>query len=315
MLSNEAKIRLNNIKASIEHDGSDHSADCMKFVIDLLQAEQEENAHLQSLIAGERTLKDEHMSAESIIMDNNDSLRAENARLQSEVEVLTDSLSAERRANAANSLERERLQSEIDEANAQEPIGYAVEVYWQSMQDPADCGEGLEIYPVDEFEKTDRSKDDENVFPVYARPIPAQQSQAVAVPELKDIEVTDQMASAFNQAICDDAMNDQDIEEVKTGLRAAISHLHPMPKSFYELEIERIVAINDSLLANERRLIERLRTMQPSPRITEQDAREIIESSYTFTFSDHKEADENFKFWLLNVGRSLLNKLNGVQHE
>lgn len=143
--------------------------------------------------------------------------------------------------------------------------------------------------------------------------LPAQQSPAVAVPELKDIEVTDQMASAFNQAICDDAMNDQDIEAVKTGLRAAISHLHPMPKSFYELEIERLVALNDSLLANEIRLIERLRTMQPSPRITEQDAREIAISYALHRGTEYNRGyAEMFvgQFFATEEGRAILAKLN-----
>lgn len=68
----------------------------------------------------------------------------------------------------------EKAEAKLSEMEKQEPVGYAVEVYYQSMIDPSNCGEGLEIYSVEDFDKTDRSKDDENVFPVYALPVPQQ---------------------------------------------------------------------------------------------------------------------------------------------
>lgn len=80
--------------------------------------------------------------------------------------------------NAA--LERNaELEAKLSEIEKQEPVGYAVEVYYQSMIDPGNCGEGLEIYSVEDFDKTDRSKDDENVFPVYALPVPQQQDNRI----------------------------------------------------------------------------------------------------------------------------------------
>lgn len=88
----------------------------------------------------------------------------------------------------ARAIERAVLAKAVE----QDPIGYAVEVYYQSMIDPADCGEGLEIYPVDEFEKLDRSKDDENVFPVYAHPPPHQ-----AIPEWQPIETAPKDHKAY----------------------------------------------------------------------------------------------------------------------
>jgi hypothetical protein len=51
-----------------------------------------------------------------------------------------------------------------------EPVGYGVEVYFQDVLDPANSGEGVELYSLEDFAKTDRSITDENVFPVYALP-------------------------------------------------------------------------------------------------------------------------------------------------
>jgi len=61
-----------------------------------------------------------------------------------------------------------KAEAMINEAKELKHVGYGVEVYYQSMIDPADCGEGLSIYSIEEFEKTDICKDDENVFRVFA---------------------------------------------------------------------------------------------------------------------------------------------------
>jgi len=74
-------------------------------------------------------------------------------------------------------IESKELKSKLSELEKQDPIGYAVEVYYQNMIDPAYCGEGLEIYSLDDFKKTDRKITDENVFPVYASPV---QSPAIS---------------------------------------------------------------------------------------------------------------------------------------
>ena len=52
------------------------------------------------------------------------------------------------------------------------------------------------------------------------------------------------------------------------------------------------------------------KAIEPSPRITEQDAREIAISFYYYRTNQSKNTIESFKLWLNCEGRVLLDKLN-----
>lgn len=149
-----------------------------------------------------------------------ETLRAENERLKTELLCLTHDrdmlkLCADHNEDEVKKMHAElkesaftlcALRAEIDEYQAereammkQEPVGYAVEIYWRSMIDPGDCGDGLEIWSVEDFiKRAEHDISDENVFPVYAKPhpLPAQQ-----IPEGYAIEILRKVFDLYESGV------------------------------------------------------------------------------------------------------------------
>jgi len=55
----------------------------------------------------------------------------------------------------------------------------------------------------------------------------------------QEIEINDDMALAFHHAISDGALGSDDIEEIKTGLKAAFSHINSAPAAMPDYEPSR----------------------------------------------------------------------------
>lgn len=166
--------------------------------------------------------------------------------------------------------EVDRLQSVIDEANAQEPYRY--------------IGNGKTLaYPNPVYEN------DAEWVPVYLRTVPAQQSPAVAVTDEKTNfcalkSITDSQVNAVARAFWRRIYayrNDYGIELPK-----------PLPVEFM------------AHMATALTWVDR----EPSPRITEQDARIIGLSAFRHL---SKYGGRTVDTWIEEDGSALLNKLNG----
>lgn len=155
--------------------------------------------------------------------------------------------------------EIERLQGVIDEANSQEPIYQYSNT--QNVNLWTDCDKDTYDIMRKEYRRI-----------VYARPIPAQQSPAVAVPETETVYFR-YANSRVESTIC---------------VQKGEAHKHVDPK-----------------------LIIKIVPHAQSPRITEQDASEIINSAINFMYET--KSRHSIDYWLHEEGRALLNKLNGVK--
>lgn len=198
-------------------------------------------------------------------------------------DMIADESSAAISANLAKSVvdeveklraENARLQSVIDAANAQEPIargyknsitGSCSDLYWL-----ADAPEG----------ETN----------LYARPIPAQQSPAVAVPDDNPNEWVIEKLSYHK------------FERNDLNIDGCLNYLESEWKEIQGRTTRQLVMQILELLA-----------AAPSPRITEQDAREIAKSYFAFN-NTREFTEKNFKCWLKAYGRALLDKLKEVKN-
>jgi hypothetical protein len=167
--------------------------------------------------------------------------------------------------------EIERLQGVIDAANAQEPVAVA-------------CGAG-KIYVKSDFSDIDSFlRDCKNNTTLYARPIPAQPSPAVAVPDYKEgLFQLRQQAENWSTKL----------GFITSVINSRKISLSAKEREFPHLLIERLHT--DSEL---------LKRRSESPRITEQDVRQILDAYWDST--------DDCGDCLKSVdGRALLNKLNG----
>ena len=197
--------------------------------------------------------------------------------------------------------ENARLRAEIDAANAQMPLT-TIQVLqgYPSVVSRSQCG----------------VKD--GTYKVYARPLPAQQSPA--------IEITKEMIYSFCHAISDASITEQEFNEVKIGLTASLSHLQQSPAAAVPASVD-IGFIEDCLIAYKSGLYfdgaEGLRNKidqqlsaikQPSPRITEQDAREFAASVIRYC-NTRKNVAWGTDSYMRETGRDLLAKLNEAKHD
>lgn len=181
-----------------------------------------------------------------------------------------------KRAAVVLEAENARLQSVIDEANAQEPVAVMNEK--GAVMTKLQC-------------------DDDEVFdiccrvqqPLYAAPVPAQQSPAVAVPD----EETNFCAL---KAITD--------SQVNAVARAFWRRIYPY-RNDYGIELPKPLPVEFMAhMATALTWVDKKQT----PRITEQDVREILESYW----NSHDDSGD----WLKSEdGRALFDKLNGVKNE
>lgn len=216
-----------------------------------------------------------------------------------------------------------RLQSIIDEANAQEPVGYMVRgsFFYSKVQ-----AEKSADHLTANYENTD-------VINVYVDPIPAQQSVdrdtiinvLLSIGNMSEGIIADAIISAIG-ALQSPAVAVSDspaVEKAWSRFQAAINnddnlipaegsreqfYLWADEKGFCMDEIWSSVGepfeSKDTQLAWEIWQASRSFITTPSPRITEQDAREII-SSYAGV-PHHITIDD----WVHEEGLALLNKLN-----
>lgn len=162
--------------------------------------------------------------------------------------------------------ENARLQSIIDAANAQEPVKGT---YWRD-------GSGV-------FTQSPMDSD----LHLYLKPIPAQQSPAVAVPDIARYCGHDSLADMVSTHIHVWRTLLQDEIEINESETPFINH-----------ELNALADIEGAI---------KFDLEHPSPRITEQDAWEILRTCGV--------SGEVATAWWNETGRDLLNKLNGVNHE
>lgn len=183
------------------------------------------------------------------------------------------------RQNAALAAENERLQSVIDEANAQEPI---YQVYLNIEFRWTDCSK----------EQYERSLEDQSaaVRKLYALPIPAQKSAYF---------LTEYIAPAESV----DPKNFGAIPDSQQSPAVAV----PEPRKCCDNPVmdNGYVCCGDYLYGDD--------ATDPPPRITEQDAREILESFSKWDNSEYLGAAHDN--WMIDCGRKLLNKLNGDKND
>lgn len=205
-----------------------------------------------------------------------------------------------------------RLQSIIDEANAQEPVGYMVRgsFFYSKVQ-----AEKSADHLTANYENTD-------VINVYVDPIPAQQSVdrdtiinvLLSIGNMSEGIIADAIISAIG-ALQSPAVAVPDIDSIAGILEKAVDlYSHKWSDEFCDVTIdimkkgmgfiypEGLIEFAKQIRAGEFEPHQAIR-FQP-PRITEQDAREII-SSYAGV-PHHITIDD----WVHEEGLALLNKLN-----
>lgn len=207
------------------------------------------------------------------------------------------------RQNAALAAENEKLQVIIDEAKKQEPVGYVV------------IGKGISFYRTTKQEAEHQAatlewRDDQepSVHPVYAAPIPAQQSPTIpsGIYENK-CSCGNFFFGVKNQPFCARCY-DEKLKVKQSPAVAApdtnkiiivLSQLVDFTPKSYEDHTKLICAAED--------LIDELKGINQSPRITEHDALAITTNYEIYRRSHGK----SLSGWWNLFGRDLLDKLNG----
>ncbi len=189
-----------------------------------------------------------------------------------------------------------RLQSIIDEANAQEPVGYMVRgSFFYSKVEAEKSADHLTA----NYENTD-------VINVYVDPIPAQQSVdrdtiinvLLSIGNMSEGIIADAIISAIGA-------QQSPAVAVPDNFNGDDRKLIECATALLELDAKGVL-VPHGIGGHARTIIESFvsRASNPSPRITEQDAREII-SSYAGV-PHHITIDD----WVHEEGLALLNKLN-----
>lgn len=188
--------------------------------------------------------------------------------------------------NEALKTENARLQAIIDEANAQEPVAF--EHVAGSITSMLAYGKIPEnVFSNASMDRINYEGVHVEIKPLYARPIPAQQSPAVGISKKESttsspaVAVPDEIISAIN--------------ELRKNIRTegkSVSYCGIRDNDSTRDALEKLFSFN----------------LTQSPRITEQDAREIAQSAVEY-YADHRWR-EGDKFWMHDKGRALLEKLN-----
>lgn len=105
-----------------------------------------------------------------------------------------------------------------------EPVGWTDE---EELRDVDQTGLGwIMPYPLG------KGVDSRRVIPLYRVP------PTLTVPKVKPIVVNDDMAYAFHHALSDSSLGADEVEEIKTGLRAAFANVTTQPPLIVPDEIE-----------------------------------------------------------------------------
>lgn len=213
--------------------------------------------------------------------------------------------------------ERDSLIAEREQLMKQEPIAYCYPLDAENLQ-TTECS--VEVYSVPVG-----CPDGESTFALYAAPIPAQPSPAVAVPYLVTDQLRHVVADAFNAAHEQGRKNPAQKED---GLGIAVTMREMYVSSVDQILATPLPRITEQLPDCERALADFIASIggyessawhdypvddvfrkgfaaastHYGPRITEQGAREIAEA--------YAEYPHNFSSWLKFEGRALLEKLN-----
>lgn len=178
--------------------------------------------------------------------------------------------------------EIERLQSVIDEANAQEPLARG---YKNSM-----TGTCSEIYWLGDAPEGETN--------LYARPVPAQQSPSVAVPEILKKVIFEQPDENKQLVI---GVDENDCPYFMLGLQKFRLDPTVIENRDHAKWYQKQLAIAfEKFTAGA--------CLSQPPRITEQDAREIGLSAFRHM---SQYGGRTLETWLEEAGRALLDKLNG----